>query len=104
MGKPRGRPFVKGDPNNPGFKKGQSGNPEGFSAWQKEIARLASSHVPMAIARLAEIAQSGDGQPAVRACEVILERSGGKAIQPVSGPDGQHLMPFIVIPAPDPNA
>lgn len=73
------------------FKPGQSGNPSGGSKASREFRDLAKSMAPLALEKLQVIAMRGNGMPAVRACEIIIERAYGKAVQPVSGENGGPL-------------
>jgi hypothetical protein len=99
----RGKPFTKDDSRRHQWKKGENGNPAGLAEWAKEIARLAREHTPMVVARLAEIARNEKGLPAVRACEVLLDRCGGRPVQPISGPEGEAQLPIVILPAEDPR-
>lgn len=73
------------------FKPGQSGNPSGGSKASREFRDLAKSMAPLALEKLQVIALRGNGMPAVRACEIIIERAYGKAVQPISGENGGPL-------------
>lgn len=75
---------VRGRP----FPAGQSGNPGGRPASSKEFRQLARDYSPIALKKLYQIALTGKGFAAVRACEVIIERAWGKTPLEVSGPRG----------------
>jgi hypothetical protein len=83
-------PFKKGEPNPSAFKKGQSGNPGGRSAFAEEIKELAQQHCPEAIERLVYIMKHGEPHSAqVMAADKILDRGCGRAPQAVVGADGE---------------
>ena len=93
-GKPRGRPW----------KKGQSGNPGGRPKDVFGIAELARSFSAEAIEELAAIMRARDLPPRARiaAIDSILDRGLGKPMQPMQqqqiGADGQPISPsFNVI-------
>lgn len=69
------------------FVKGKSGNPLGLSSEEvklkQTIRKLAGKHAPAAIARLAELMHSEESNVCASACNAILDRSVGKASQPV---------------------
>lgn len=70
---------------NPGWKKGQSGNPGGRPKVVAEVTELARKHCPAAIARLVKImGKSKDERVVVAACVAILDRGCGKPAQAVS--------------------
>jgi hypothetical protein len=79
--KARGRPFAAG----------QSGNPGGRPSSSREFRQLARDYSPTALKKLYQIALTGTGQAAVRACEIIIERAWGKTPLEVSGPKGAPL-------------
>src|SRR5688572_20723866 len=70
-GKPRGRPF----------KKGQSGNPGGRPKEEHEVKELARQYTPAAIKRLAFWMRSPDSRASVPACIALLDRGWGRPHQ-----------------------
>lgn len=74
------------------FKAGASGNPGGRPKALTNFEDLARSRSVQALDKLWEIAQSGRSMPAVRACEIIIERAWGKAPQPITGGDGGPVL------------
>jgi len=86
-------PFKKGDPNNPGFKKGKSGNPGGIpirsQAALKEVKSLAQQHGEEALQCIINIMRdSKDNRVQVAAAREILDRGYGKSVQPLVGEGG----------------
>jgi hypothetical protein len=79
-GRTKGGRFAPGASGNPG------GRPKGFDAFV-DLARKKS---PVILTKLMTIALQGKGLPAVRACEIIIDRAWGKAPQKLEhgGPDG----------------
>jgi hypothetical protein len=69
---------------NPGWKKGQSGNPGGRPKVAAEVKELARNHGPAAVARLAKLMMSKNQRVAVAACVAILDRGYGKPAQAVA--------------------
>lgn len=70
------------------FKLGNNANPFG-QAKRQSVAQLARHHTPRVIARLAQWMEQDDNPAAsVRACEILLDRAFGKAVQPVA--DGSN--------------
>jgi hypothetical protein len=65
------------------FRKGQSGNPGGRPKENDEIKRLAKSHGPMAIERLAHWANSDNARASVAASQALLDRGFGKPEQAI---------------------
>lgn len=69
------------------FKPGQSGNPGGRPAAEREVLRLARDHSPAAIQKLAEWMHSDNARASIAACVAILDRAFGKPTQPICGDD-----------------
>lgn len=65
------------------FKKGQSGNPGGRPKEDDEIKRLARTHGPDALKRLAWWLKSDNPKASVSAAQVLLDRGYGKPAQQV---------------------
>lgn len=63
----------------------------------QEVTDLARKHTTQAIERLVEITK-GTGMPAVRACEVLLERAWGKVPQSITTEEGGPRLGLIVLP------
>lgn len=81
--------FRKGE-DNPGFKKGQSGNPGGRPKIAEEINELARQHCPEAIEALVHIMRNGKPDAArALAADKILDRGCGKAPQAHTGEGGE---------------
>jgi hypothetical protein len=75
---------MSGKVGNPGWKKGQSGNPGGRRKQDYTFRDLAHARCPAALKRLVEISkQSEDLRAAYSACMGILAYGVGKPIQPV---------------------
>lgn len=74
--KPRGNPAMIAPYQ---FKPGQSGNPGGKSAGQKECLALAREASPNAMRKLIDLMQSCDDRVAIMAADKVLERAYGKA-------------------------
>lgn len=76
------------------WKKGQSGNPEGFSRARREFRarfqQLFDDGQEAATARLVELINSEDPAIALRAAQYVTDRNMGRPTQAVemSGPDG----------------
>jgi hypothetical protein len=76
------------------FVKGTSGNPGG--PWKVaatlEIREAARTYGPESIERLAFWMRSADPQASIMAAKILLERGYGKAVQPISSPNGAPLV------------
>lgn len=81
-GKPRGKPFAKGQSGNP---VGRPKLPEDI----KHVRELAREHTADAVATLVSVMHGGSGPAKVAASKEILDRGWGKAAQPVTGEDGE---------------
>lgn len=73
------------------FGKGNRANPGGRPATSKAFRELAQEFSTGALRKLMTIALKGNGQAAVRACEIIIERAWGRTPLEVSGPRGGPL-------------
>jgi hypothetical protein len=71
-----------------GFKKGQSGNPSGRPAVDKEIKTLALQHGQDSFRRIVELTQDSDSRIALAACREVLDRAYGKPSQEVEHSGG----------------
>lgn len=76
-GKPRGKPFAKG----------QSGNPGGRPKVEGHIREIAQMHGEAAINKLVELMHGEDPRVARAAATDLLDRGYGKPSQPVGGAD-----------------
>jgi HEAT repeat protein len=74
--------FEKGQPN-PGFKRGQSGNPGGRPRMAVDVRELARAHTKAALATLVDCMKNEDGAVRVAAARVILDRGWGRPIQSI---------------------
>jgi hypothetical protein len=81
-----GRPFVKG----------QSGNPGGRPKEAHDVKELARQYTGEAILKLAEWMRSDNAKASVAACNVLLDRGWGKAIQAITGEDGGAIKIEVV--------
>ena len=70
------------------FQPGQSGNPGGQSKTFAEFRKLIRDLSPKAVTVLQELLDHEDGKVRVAAVREVLDRSWGKAAQPVTGEDG----------------
>jgi len=72
---------------NPGFKKGQSGNPGGRPRLPDDVKELARSYTTQAIETLAGVMLNKKASPAARiaAAAALLDRGWGKPNQHISG-------------------
>ena len=88
---------MSGKVGNPGWQKGQSGNPGGRRKADYRIKDLALKKCPWALERLEEIAsQNADLRAAHAACMGILAYGVGKPTQPIdlSAKDGSLAQMF----------
>jgi hypothetical protein len=76
-----GRPWPKGVSGNP------TGQPKDIAAAVAECRRLALSHVPRAVAKLAELLNSEDERVVAAAATALMDRAG---VAPRSW-EGEHL-------------
>lgn len=75
---------MSGKPGNPGWKKGQSGNPGGRRKQDYRIKDLAQQYTDEALATLRSIMKkSVDDRARVAAANAILDRGYGKPAQSV---------------------
>jgi hypothetical protein len=80
--KPRGKPFKPGQTGNPG---GRPKLPEDI----KHVRELARKYTAKAVETLVEVMANGSGPAKVAASNAILDRGWGKAVQPITGEDGE---------------
>ncbi len=73
------------------FQKGQSGNPGGRPKEADDVRELARQHGPAAIAKLVEWLASDNAKASVSACQVLLDRGYGKAVQALANADGSNI-------------
>jgi hypothetical protein len=74
------------------FIKGVSGNPGGPWKVTAEIREAARTYGAESIERLAHWMRSADPQASIIAAKILLERGYGKAVQPISSPNGAPLI------------
>ena len=74
--------FKKGEPN-PGFKKGQSGNPSGRSAASDKLRQAFEGDVEKIIKRLWELMDDPDSAIAAKVTIWCAEKVGGKPVQEI---------------------
>jgi hypothetical protein len=74
------------------FLKGVSGNPGGNHVISAEIRELARGYGSEAIERLVHWMRSDDSQASLMAAKILLDRGYGKAIQPLTNPNGGALV------------
>ena len=74
--------FEKGQPN-PGFKRGQSGNPGGRPRMAFDVREMAQAYTKTALATLVDCMKNEDGAVRVAAARVVLERGWGRPIQSI---------------------
>jgi hypothetical protein len=74
------------------FLAGQgSPNPGGISRSGHEVRTLAREHGVEAVQRLVELMRSDDGDLALRACIVLLDRGFGRPSIAITGEDGDAI-------------
>jgi hypothetical protein len=78
------------------WKPGQSGNPGGRPKEAHEVKELARSYTSEAIEKLALWMRSDNAKASVAACNVLLDRGWGKAVQAITGDDGGAIKIEIV--------
>lgn len=66
---------------NPGWKKGQSGNPGGRAKGVRDVIAAARTHTAEAIETLVKWMRSDEARASVAAATVMLDRGWGKAAQ-----------------------
>lgn len=71
--------------NKGSFKPGQSGNPDGRKRVPKDIKKAFEAQTMSALNTLVDILNNGRPNEKLKAAEIILDRSLGKATQPISG-------------------
>lgn len=86
------KPFPKGK-DNPGYKKGQTGNPGGRAKGVVDVIAAARANTTEAIETLLKWMRSNEPRASVAAATAMLDRGWGKAAQSlkISGSlTGQH--------------
>jgi hypothetical protein len=78
------------------WAKGQSGNPGGRPKEAQEVKELARQYTGEAILKLADWMRSDNAKASVAACNVLLDRGWGKAIQAITGEDGGAIKIEVV--------
>lgn len=89
--------YKRGDPDPGGrdeagrFKKGFSGNPNGFPKALVDIQALARTYTTEAFGTLVGLMRnSEDDNVKLKAAEAVLERAWGKPVQPIDGGNETH--------------
>jgi len=78
-----------------GFMPGQSGNPGGRSAGQRELRDAAREHTEEAVETLVRWMRSNDATASVQAAKVLLERGWGRPPQPLQHSGGMSLEQLV---------
>ena len=77
------------------FKPGQSGNPGGRPAAEREVLELARSHGVAAMTKLVGWMDSQDPKTSLMACNAVLDRGFGKPTQPLASDAESPLVQTI---------
>lgn len=80
-----------------GKREGAGRKPGALSAAKKSLRDLARVHVPTVLKELARLATKAESEQArVSAIKEILDRSYGKAPQPMTGEEGEGPVELVV--------